>query len=162
MRLPAATPARNTQRGAVLVFSLVLLMTLTMLAVSTMRSATLNLTMSTNAQARENAFQLAESGIESTLRQAEAAVIDLDSVASCPAVPRPWSAADLPWQTAVSVPALKGSYQVRLCATGKTQGTVGSSMGFTQMHYRIESRGRSEQRNAEALHVQGFYREHEE
>jgi len=155
-------PAPGRQRGAALVVGLVLLMVLTVLAVSAMRTATLGLTMATNAQARESAFQLAESGIQATLRQVAASGIDLDAVPACPATPRPWSSAELPWGTPVAVPALRGRYEVRLCGLGATHDALGSSFGFTQLHYRIESRGRSDQRNAEAIHVQGFYREYEE
>lgn len=160
--MSAAAASAGRQRGAALVVGLVLLMVLTVLAISAMRTATLNLSMTTNAQARENAFQLAESGIQATLRQVAAAAIDLDAVAVCPATPRPWSSTDLPWGAAVAVPAMRGRYEVRLCAAGATHDALGSSIGFTQLHYRIESRGRSDQRNAEAIHAQGFYREYEE
>ncbi len=158
--LPDTSRAR--QRGAALIVGLILLMVLTVLAVSAMRSATLDLTMASNAQFRENAFQLAESGIQATLRHVDAGAIDLDAVQPCPTQPRPWSPADLPWDAAVAVPALKGRYEVRLCAAGRTHDAAGSSVGFTQLHYRIESRGRTDQRNAEAVHAQGFYREYEE
>lgn len=51
------------QRGAALIVGLILLMVLTVLAVSTMRTATLELLMAGNAQFRENAFQLAETAV---------------------------------------------------------------------------------------------------
>jgi hypothetical protein len=138
-------------------------MVLTVLAISAMRTATLDLTMAGNAQFRENAFQLAESGIRATLRGVETSAINLDAVPDCPAKPRPWSAADLPWGAAVQVPALKGRYEVRLCTAGRTSDARRSSSArFVQLHYRIESRGRTDQRNAEAIHAQGFYREYEE
>jgi type IV pilus assembly protein PilX len=151
------------QRGAALVVGLVLLMVLTILAISVVRTATLDLTMSGNAQFRENAFQLAESGAQVLIRNAEGGVVDLDAVPDCPAAPRPWSDADLPWSGATDVPELRGRYQTRLCLDGITTDMPGSSIGrFRQLHYRIESRGRTDQRNAEAIHVQGFYRQVEE
>jgi hypothetical protein len=52
------------QRGASLVIGLVLLLILSVLAVSTMSSATFGLTMAGNAQYGENAFQMAETGVE--------------------------------------------------------------------------------------------------
>jgi len=158
MGRPAARSAR--QAGAALIVGLVLLMVLTVLAVSAMRTATLDLTMASNAQFRENAFQLAESGLQATLRNVDAAIIDLALLPACPATPPPWSAADLPWAAPVAVAALSGRYEVRLCYDGDTTDAMGSSVGaFRQNHYRVESRGRTDQRNAEAIHVQGFYRE---
>ena len=159
------TPVRERQGGAALIVGLILLMVLTVLAISAMRTATLDLAMSGNAQYRENAFQLAESGIQATLRQIEAAGIDLDAAPDCPdeAEPRPWDAALLPWNGAVAVPALRGRYETRLCLDGVTTDLPGSSIGkFKQLHYRLESRGRTDQRNAEAVHDQGFYRQVEE
>ena len=51
------------QRGAVLVMGLVLLMVLTILGVSGMNTATLELAMAGNAQFHQEAFQAAETGI---------------------------------------------------------------------------------------------------
>lgn len=157
------TDARSSQRGAALIVGLVLLMVLTVLAISAMRTATLDLTMAGNTQFRENAFQLAESGVQATLRNIETDVIDLTVVPDCPVAPQPWSAADLPWAGAVAIPALRGRYETRLCYEGATTDMPDSSIGrFRQLHYRIESRGRTDQRNAEAIHAQGFYRQIEE
>ncbi len=157
------TSLRDRQAGAALIVGLVLLMVLTVLAISAMRTATLDLAMSGNAQYRENAFQLAESGIQATLRQIEAAGIDLDAAPDCPAAAHPWTAAQLPWNGVVAVPVLSGRYETRLCLDGVTTDLPGSSIGtFKQLHYRIESRGRTDQRNAEAVHAQGFYRQVEE
>ena len=154
------TPVRERQGGAALIVGLILLMVLTVLAISAMRTATLDLTMAGNAQYRENSFQLAESGIQATLRQIEAAALDLDAAPDCPAAAHPWSAAQLPWNGAVAVPILRGRYETRLCLEGAVTDAVGSSIGkFRQLHYRIESRGRTDQRNAEAVHAQGFYRQ---
>lgn len=57
-------PAGGRQRGASLIIGLVLLLVLSILAVSTMSSATFGLTMAGNAQYSENAFQMAETGVE--------------------------------------------------------------------------------------------------
>ncbi len=62
----AQTGAR--QRGAALVVSLILLMMLTLLAISTMSTASLEVTMAGNDQFAENAFQLAESANEQFLQ----------------------------------------------------------------------------------------------
>src|SRR5215831_2546048 len=56
-----------SQRGAALAVSMVFLLVLTLLAVSGMSSATLELTMAGNEQYRQNEFQAAETGIADTL-----------------------------------------------------------------------------------------------
>lgn len=55
---------RRRQHGASLIIGLVLLLVLSILAVSTMSSSTFGLAMAGNAQYSENAFQLAETGVE--------------------------------------------------------------------------------------------------
>ncbi len=57
------TATRAKQRGAVLVLALVLLMILTVLGISGMTTATLELTMAGNAQFYQQAFQAAETGL---------------------------------------------------------------------------------------------------
>lgn len=164
------TCSRAQQHGAALIVGLVLLMVLTVLAISAMRTATLDLTMAGNTQFRENAFQLAESGIQATMRQVEAGTIDLNNPAVAPDCPPPpvppqntWDDVTLPWNGAVAVPALGGRYEMRLCHEGDTTYRLQNSAGlFRQLHYRIESRGRTDQRNAEAIHAQGFFREIEQ
>ena len=54
---------RSRQRGAALVVALVLLMILTVLGISGMTTATLQLTMAGNAQFHQQAFQAAETGL---------------------------------------------------------------------------------------------------
>jgi Tfp pilus assembly protein PilX len=55
------------QRGAALVVGLLLLLVLTLLAISGMNTASLELVMAGNTQYGQNAFQAAEAGIERTL-----------------------------------------------------------------------------------------------
>ena len=55
------------QRGAALIVGLVLLMVLTVLGISGMNSATLELTMAGNTQFGQDAFQAAETGIDLVL-----------------------------------------------------------------------------------------------
>jgi len=57
-------PMPQRQRGATLIVGLVLLLVLSVLAISTMSGATFGLTMVGNAQYSENAFQMAETGID--------------------------------------------------------------------------------------------------
>lgn len=67
MRNLMNTP-RN-QQGAVLVVGLLLLVVITILAISGMNTATTELAMARNDQNYENAFQAAEAGLEQALAQ---------------------------------------------------------------------------------------------
>jgi Tfp pilus assembly protein PilX len=58
------TSKRTAERGAALVVGLVLLLVLTVLGVSGMNSATLELVMASNTQSQQLAFQAAETGID--------------------------------------------------------------------------------------------------
>ncbi len=60
---------RKQQQGAVLVVGLLLLVVITILAVSGMNTATTELAMARNDQTYENAFQAAETGLEVALAQ---------------------------------------------------------------------------------------------
>jgi type IV pilus assembly protein PilX len=60
---------KRHQGGAVLVVSLILLVIITILAVSGMNTATTEIAMARNNQNSENAFQAAESGLELALSQ---------------------------------------------------------------------------------------------
>lgn len=57
----------HRQRGAALVIGLVLLVVITVLAISGMNTATTELAMARNDQNSENAFQAAETGLENAL-----------------------------------------------------------------------------------------------
>jgi type IV pilus assembly protein PilX len=58
---------RRSQRGAALVIGLILLMVLTLLAVSGMNSASLEYIMAGNEQYHSNAFRAAEAGVEQAM-----------------------------------------------------------------------------------------------
>jgi len=60
---------RQQQQGAVLIIGLMLLVVITILAVSGMNTATTELAMARNDQTYENAFQAAETGLENALAQ---------------------------------------------------------------------------------------------
>lgn len=63
------------QQGAALVVGLILLMVVTVLAISGMNTATTELAMARNDQNYENAFQAAETGIEQALAQGQFSTI---------------------------------------------------------------------------------------
>lgn len=60
---------RKREQGAVLIVGLLLLVVITILAVSGMNTATTELAMARNNQTYENAFQSAETGLENALAQ---------------------------------------------------------------------------------------------
>ena len=62
--LRSSAAAFRRERGAALIVGLVLMMVLTILGVSGMNMATLELTMAGNTQSQEAAFQAAETGID--------------------------------------------------------------------------------------------------
>ena len=59
----------NRQRGAVLLVGLILLVVLTVLGISGLNTATLELAQAGNAQSHQEAFQAAETGIELSMSQ---------------------------------------------------------------------------------------------
>ena len=75
-----STPSPR-QQGSALFVSLVFLMILTILGVSSMGTARLELKMAANSQFANQAFQASESGIEATLRETDIyATADTDGV----------------------------------------------------------------------------------
>ncbi len=62
---------RKSQQGAALVVGLMLLVVITVLAISGMNTATTELAMARNDQAYEDAFQAAETGIATALSQGQ-------------------------------------------------------------------------------------------
>jgi type IV pilus assembly protein PilX len=135
-------PRRNRQKGAALVVGLMLLVIVTVLAVSAVGTASTELVMAGNEQYRERAFQAAEIGVETGIRKL--ATIPQDYVAH----PDP----------AVAVTSLPSdNYVVSSIYLGEDDDIPGYSAGkFVGLHYRIDSTGNS-QRNAKSVHAQGAY-----
>ena len=67
MRTHHPIASRRAQRGAALVVGMLLLLVLTLLAISGMNTASLELAMAGNMQYHENAFRAAETGIEQAM-----------------------------------------------------------------------------------------------
>lgn len=130
------------QRGAVLIISLVLLMVLTILAISTMRTASLGLLMAGNTQYRENAWQLAQTGIDTILHSGDPATnIDCNT-----------ATADAP----VTIEALGGRYTTTVCYRGESITPGNSITRVPTFNYEVRADGSTEQRGARARLVQGF------
>lgn len=130
-----ATP-RRAQTGATLIVGLVLLLVLTVVGVSGMNTATMEITMAANTQYQQDAFQQAEDGID----------IAIGTRAYSTAAPRV-----LDWlgnpdfdRRAVT------TYRMNTASFGSSSGELDA------FHFDITSVGRGP-RNASSEHSQSFY-----
>jgi hypothetical protein len=143
MRIDCASlePARET--GAALIVGLVLLLVLTVLGVSAMNTATMEVAMAGNAQYRDDAFQMAENGID----------LALATRAFTKAAPAtiPWLPGD-PASNRSAMTTFAGSTPVPDAAF--SMGTTADAI--QAFHYDVVSVGRGA-RNATSTHRQGFY-----
>ena len=137
--------AAAAQRGAALVVGLVLMLVLTVLGVSGMNMATLELTMAGNNQAQQAAFQAAETGID----------IPLGTGGYTTAAPT----------TIPVTPLGDASYSTQSTTTCMITTPVpdiafsmGTGSGTVQaFHFDIVSTGTQVNRGAVATHNQSFY-----
>ena len=137
-------PSAGSQQGAALVVGLVLLLVLTILAVSGVVTSTMELRMARNMQTQERAFQAAEVAIEDALSNP---VLSTSSVFTQATVAVPDSAGD--------------TYSYQLQFAGQTPlgtGMTGFSIGttFQSYHFQVEAVGNGPD-NALAEHTQNFY-----
>ena len=146
--LQQAARARR-QGGAALVVGMILLMVLTLLAISGMTGATMELQMAGNAQYSENAFQAAETGVEEAMRDARVNGTNTSNVE--------------PEKTEV-VAGTTDHYKILTIhnpdngVTKVPSGgfSMGVGKGFSAYHFDVTSTGTSS-RSATQTHVQGFY-----
>lgn len=139
---------RGRQTGAALVVGLVLLMVLTILAISGVFTATMELRMVRNAQDQERAFQAAEVAIEDALAN-------------------PVLSTSTPFnQPVTEIPDTGGyEYSYTLQFVGQTPlgtGMTGFSIGsvFEAYHFQVDATGQSDAAlgpNAVSNHTQSFY-----
>jgi type IV pilus assembly protein PilX len=135
---------RRQQQGAALVVGLMLLVILTLLAISGMSTATTELVMAGNEQFQARAFQAAETGIERVIATGTFNPMNTTQAAASLAV------ADKPT-----------TQDDRFAATTRPRGTTlpppGFSLdAFTSEHFEIVSQGTSA-RNATSTHTQGLF-----
>lgn len=139
------------QRGAALVTALMLLLVLTILGISGVVTATLELLMAGNAQYQERAFEAAEHGIEVALISPNLnttnTLTDPGKPACSPSCTVPISGDEFDYvvyhdTSAGGTPVVGGGY------------SLGS--GLEAYHFVVESTGQSA-RGARSDHVQSFY-----
>ena len=134
---------RARQQGATLVVGLVLLLVLTVLGVSGMNTATMEVTMASNTQFQEDAFQAAEDGIDIAIAQRNYTTVAPTTVAPLPGNPDYNRQSITTFMTTTPVPDLAFS--------------MGTSTGSVQaFHFDIVSVGMGP-RNARDTHNQSFY-----
>lgn len=139
--------AGHRSGGAALVIGLLLLMVLTLLAISGMNTATLELQMAGNAQYSQNAFQAAETGIEQAILSG---TYDTTATLTVPDTFVPSLTTDQFTTTTSFIPE-NGTTDV---PEGGFSMGVGS--GYSAYHFDITSTGTSS-RNAVAVVTQSFY-----
>jgi type IV pilus assembly protein PilX len=132
----------SRQRGAALVVGLLLLVVLTLLAVSGMNTASTELVMAGNEQYRQSAFHAAETGTE----QALSVLANVPQTGTALVV------------EPTNVPgSAHAQYSTASRYLGDDLNVPGFSAGkFVGLHYEIASTGTSS-RNANAQHLQGAY-----
>ncbi|HJS21575.1 MAG TPA: PilX N-terminal domain-containing pilus assembly protein [Steroidobacteraceae bacterium] len=135
-----AAHTHTGQRGAALIVGMVLLVILTLLAISGMNTATTELFMAGNEKYQENAFQAAETGIERTIATAA-----FNPAALPPVDPPQIDLGD------------GNSFEAIVLPRGPSPPPPGYTIGtFGAEHFEIQSTGNS-QRNATSSHVQGLF-----
>lgn len=137
---PSTTRTFHRQQGAALVVGLLLLLVLTLLAVSGMNSASLEFVMAGNEQYRSNAFQAAEAGIEQTILLGSFNPgAPVQTLNGNPTATDAWTATVTPQLGGVPLAAIWGN----------------SWNSFSTYHFEINSAGTSV-RSANAVNLQGI------
>lgn len=137
------THSSNSQRGAALVVGLLLLTVLTLLAISGMNTASLELVMAGNTQYHQNAFQAAETGIEQAILTAN---FNPGAGTEGP-VTEEIEDSETDEYSITVIPQLSGAAQPALW------GSTWDS--FSTYHFEVDSEGASA-RNARANNIQGI------
>lgn len=137
------------QRGAALVVGLVLLVVITVLAISGMNTATTELAMARNNQYYENAFQAAETGLEEALAQGQFNTV-ANSTITKNISGNDSVSAQIVYETATIVPDRGFS--------------LGIGSGIAAYHFTVTATARSDRtpgtatdRDSGAIHTQSFY-----
>lgn len=134
----------SRQGGAALIVGLILLLVLTILAVSGVITSTLELRMVGNTQLQERAFQAAEVAVEDALANS---LLSTSVAVAQPSIPNPDSPDD------------QYAFQLQFVGqaplgTGMTGYSIGTS--FTAYHFQVDATGTAPG-SALAQHVQSFY-----
>jgi hypothetical protein len=139
----------TTQKGAALVVGLLLLVVITVLAISGMNTATTELAMARNDQAYEDAFQAAETGLETALSQGQFSTTGNTGLSQSPTE----------YQKIATTIEFEGSTMVPDKAFSLGVGSGISAYHFiatSEAEYRRDPNKQTE-RDSTATHTQAFY-----
>ncbi len=131
------------QQGAALVVGLIMLLVLTVLAVSGMNTSTLELTMASNVQYHQNAFQAAETGIDIAIDRRNFTTVAPAVLPATPLGGAEYTQSVTTFQTNTPVPD-------RAFSMGEDSGAISA------FHFDIVAVGTSA-RNATSTNNQSFY-----
>jgi Tfp pilus assembly protein PilX len=146
----SSNTSRNSQRGAALIVGLVLMMVLTILAVSTMRTSTLELSMAGNTQYYEKARQLAEAGLADAIDQIDSEVYDPGAINA-----GIWDPGVFVGQLD-AIPGDAYSVDIRFLHTGPPP--AGNSDVLDANYFELQSTGMTAARNARVVLRRGFWK----
>ena len=141
---------RSHQSGAALVIGLLLLVVITVLAVSGMNTATTELAIARNDQGYENAFQAAETGLEEALGQGQFSTLADTTLTQTIVGTNDTVATSIQFETETFVPDRAFS--------------LGVGSGISAYHFIATSQAESRRsstgttdRDSAATHTQAFY-----
>ncbi len=143
------TGSFKQQQGAVLVVSLMLLVVITVLAISGMNTATTGLAMARNDQNYENAFQAAENGIEQALGQGNFNTAGNTTITGQAGSHESFSTV-IEFENATLVPD-------RAFSLGSGSGVVAYHFLATSSAKSLRAPGSTTDRDSTATHTQAFY-----
>ncbi|HLG52828.1 MAG TPA: PilX N-terminal domain-containing pilus assembly protein [Steroidobacteraceae bacterium] len=138
--------AAQREQGAALIVGLILLLVLTILAVSGVLTSTLELRMVGNQQQQERAFQAADTAIEIAIASAT-----FSTTGEVVVAPTPVDATDPDGDQYEYVLRFESESSLPTVPTGYSLGS-----GFQAYHFAVDSVGTSSG-GANSEHAQGFY-----
>jgi len=135
---------KHNQRGAALIVGLMMLVIVTLLAVTAVSTSTTELVMAGNEQFRERAFQAAEAGIETAFRKARSGDVDV-----------PLDYGTYLDNTNVPMTDANDHVSTRIEPYGANT-LIGNSSKFIGQVFRLTSTGTSV-RNSQSVHEAGVW-----
>lgn len=141
--------SRKKQQGAALVVGLMLLVVITVLAISGMHTATTELALVRNDQASEDAFQAAENGLETALSQGQFATAGATAFTQYPTSNENISTT-IQFEDSTVVPD-------RAFSLGVGSGIAAYHFNATSLAEFRRDPGNTTDRDSTATHSQAFY-----
>ena len=137
------------QRGAALVVGLLLLVVITVLAISGMNTATTELALARNDMAYENAFQAAETGLATALSRGQYETAAEETVAQTPSTHESISTT-IRFEDSTMVPD-------KAFSLGVGSGIAAYHFIATSQAEFVRDPGNDTDRDSSAVHTQAFY-----